>query len=604
MPLRACKAQNRQNPLTYRLFFRYGCELRHIDRPDEVSLYMPRATTIIPPLLLAALVGVLFILLYTGPLADGDCFWHLASGRWIAQHRALPGSDFLTFTVTDHNPFRPASQRIPFLLSQYWLGQLGLYGAWQLGGAAGIVLLRALVYGGILTGLFCWMRRDNRGCLPLVFTTLIGLQLRAISNERPQLFSFAFMPLVLFLLDRAATPTAARKGALLGLPLVMLLWANTHGAYILGCVLCGIYLATHLATCAWQRRRPDLPFVAAATFAMVITLLNPGGTLAWTEISQALPAYIASIYENLSPWYVAVQLQQWYPVYWLYLAACLAGAVWFWRRMAPAHLLTLAALGILSLTALRYLAFPFLAAPLLVRYLPEISWNRTRQALYIAILAGWLGFTWRSDLFAFRAQQTFPVKAAAFLQQNRPAPQLFNYYDWGGYLAWTVPGLKVFIDGRGLVEELSLEHDQVMAGNGGQALFDRYGISTVIIPGLAETTGEPLPLAEQLAAANDWRLVYFDDTALIFVRLVPANRDLIARHPLAPNGVQQQQVLAATRLLAESPDRALLWLTKANALQLLGDRPAAMQAYRQVLRLDPANDWARRMLAAGGEPTP
>lgn len=550
--------------------------------------------------LLAAACCALFFCLFTFPITDGDFFWHLASGRWIAEHHAIPSRDMLSFTVTDHNPFRPESARIPFLLKQYWLGQLVLFGIWQFMGSAGIVLLRAATYTGVLAGLFLWMRRQNRGLSPLVIILLAGLLLREIPNERPQLFSFLFTPLVLLLLEAAAGPGRARRPALVGLPLTMLLWANTHGAYLLGVCLIGLRLVPTVGSDLSQRRKPDLPFVAAGLGAMLITLANPAGPLAWLEFFRSNRAYLASVYENLSPWFVAVRLHDFHPAYWLYLALCLAVLVRQWRKMALADLLTLLALSLLSLTALRYLIFPFLAAPLLTRYLPEQPLQRGSAAAVIALFALWLGLTWNNHLLEFRPRHGFPEAAVTFIRQQRPAAQLFNHYDWGGYISAFAPSVKTFIDGRGLVEELSLLQDELMGGKSWQEAFRRYDINTVVIPGMGETTGAVYPLAEQLNAAPDWRLVFADADALVFVREIPANAAIIDRYALERSALQRHLVGRADRLIAEDPGRAGYWLTKANALQLLGERREAAAAYRRLLALDPANAWAKRMLAIGG----
>ncbi|HEX7808455.1 MAG TPA: hypothetical protein VF608_07020, partial [Thermoanaerobaculia bacterium] len=40
-----------------------------------------------------------------GPIRNYDLFWHLATGRWIAEHHALPSID----------PFAVASDRIAWI---------------------------------------------------------------------------------------------------------------------------------------------------------------------------------------------------------------------------------------------------------------------------------------------------------------------------------------------------------------------------------------------------------------------------------------------------------------------------------------------------------
>jgi tetratricopeptide (TPR) repeat protein len=561
---------------------------------------MPLCKSAIIPKLLLLSFFLTFFLLFTGPVIDGDCFWHLATGRWIAEHGKLPGSDPLSFTVTDHNQFRPESGRVSFLLKQYWLGQLALFGTWQAAGSAGMVLLRAITYTCILAFLYLWMLRHRKGLFPLLLTALAGLLLREIPNERPQLFTFVFMPLVLFLLERGAIRDRLRNPALLLLPLVTVIWANTHGAYILGVVLIALNLACCVITSFLRRQTPDYPYMVVSVVAMAVTLLNPSGAMAWREFFQTLPVYAASVYENLSPFYVAIRLHDWHPAYWAYLLICMTTIATAWRRMALVHLVMLTMLSLLSLTGLRYLIFPLLAAPLLVRYLPEIGWDLRKLLAVTAALAVWVGCSWDRDILSFGTAPRFPAKAADFIRQESPAPQIFNYYDWGGYLAWSIPGMKTFIDGRGLVEEISLLEDRTMNGIEWRQTMDRYGINTVVVPGMSETPGSVYPLAEALAEAADWQLVFSDDTALVFVRELEANRKVIAGHLLDRRLLQAHLVKSAERLISRSPDREEYWQTKANALQLLGDRQGAITAYRRVLQLNPRNDWARRMIAAGG----
>ncbi|MFZ2950807.1 MAG: tetratricopeptide repeat protein [Desulfuromonadaceae bacterium] len=557
-----------------------------------------------PTILLYALILSIFFISFTFPISDGDCFWHLATGRWIFENLALPASDPLSFTVTDHNPWRPESNQIPFLLKQYWLGQLALYGAWKAAGSAGIVLLRAVVYTAILLFLCIWMRRTCRGIAPFVLVVLTGFLLREIPNERPQLFSFLLMPLTLYLLERIfgrEEGEAKNNAALIALPLVMLVWANTHGSYLLGVVLMSCYLVAHLLSCLRTGHRPDRRLLSSFFAAGAISCLNPNGVSAWNVFFSSRTGYSAGIYEYLTPWQAAIQLNGWYPAYWIGILLAAAGFLRCRSTVKPVHLLVMTALIALSLTGLRYLIFPLLAAPLFVRYLPEIPVNIRTASLTVICCALWLGLSWKGNVFfEFRERWKFPAGAAAFMRQQKPSPNSFSHYDWGGYLALTVPGFKTFTDSRGLVEELTLLYDQAIRGESWRATFERYNINTVIMPGMSETSGNIYPLIDALAASSDWHLVFADDSALMFIRDIPPNKGLIARFAMDKQSVQTHLVRLADRLIKENSNREEYWQTKANALQLLGDRQAAMAAYRRTLQLNPDNIWAQRMLSAGG----
>ena len=54
-------------------------------------------------------------------LDDFDTWWHLAAGRWIATHHAVPVTDTLSHTVRDHA-----------WVNMQWLFDLALYGAHQM----------------------------------------------------------------------------------------------------------------------------------------------------------------------------------------------------------------------------------------------------------------------------------------------------------------------------------------------------------------------------------------------------------------------------------------------------------------------------------------
>src|SRR5581483_3627590 len=51
-----------------------------------------------------------------GPIRSYDFFWHLATGRWIVEHRALPVFD----------PFALAAAHVPWINGE-WLWQVAAY---------------------------------------------------------------------------------------------------------------------------------------------------------------------------------------------------------------------------------------------------------------------------------------------------------------------------------------------------------------------------------------------------------------------------------------------------------------------------------------------
>src|SRR5437660_503266 len=62
-----------------------------------------------------------------GPIRSYDFFWHLATGRWIVEHHALPLYD----------PFTLAGAHVPWINGE-WLYEIGLYGAHSAFGLPGV----------------------------------------------------------------------------------------------------------------------------------------------------------------------------------------------------------------------------------------------------------------------------------------------------------------------------------------------------------------------------------------------------------------------------------------------------------------------------------
>ena len=111
--------------------------------------------------------------------------------------------------------------------------------------------------------------------------------------------------------------------------------------------------------------------------------------------------------------------------------------------------------------------------------------------------------------------KSMPVGSVEYIDRMRPPGRLFNSYNWGGYLAWTLyPAYPVYIDGRtDLYGDAFLRRYLRIVGGqeGSQAALDQDGIRLVLIE-----TGSPLAAA--LRRAPDWRLSYADSLASVFER--------------------------------------------------------------------------------------
>jgi hypothetical protein len=108
-----------------------------------------------------------------------------------------------------------------------------------------------------------------------------------------------------------------------------------------------------------------------------------------------------------------------------------------------------------------------------------------------------------------------PVKAVQFIRAAGLTGPMMNTSRWGGYLVWALPEYKVFVDGRGDIFDwagvLRRYFDWAMVQADPERLLDDYRINFCLLQNSD-------PMAYVMPHLLDWRKVYGDEVAVIFVR--------------------------------------------------------------------------------------
>lgn len=156
-----------------------------------------------------------------------------------------------------------------------------LYGFFNFGDSTGIVVMRALLLTGCL-GLLFWRAHRIGAAAWASWAILIpsGLLTLGFTNDRPQLFSY-LLAVLLFLAIEHYERTRVR-GWLWALPLIAVVWANIHGAFLLAVVLLPLYVAmlwlqARLKQQNFRAQHGALTLAALAFLAA--TLINPNGLI-------------------------------------------------------------------------------------------------------------------------------------------------------------------------------------------------------------------------------------------------------------------------------------------------------------------------------------
>ncbi|MBI2308354.1 MAG: hypothetical protein HYU78_13710 [Rhodocyclales bacterium] len=471
------------------------------------------------PLLVGAAT---FLLLLTRPelLNDGDTWWHIATGRWIFAHGAVPASD----------PFSHTFPGAPWTAHE-WLAELFFAAAHAAAGWSGVLALTAAAAATTLALLTRYLLRHLAPIHALLFVALgAGLMLPHLL-ARPHALAAPLVVLWAIALVRARE--AERTPGPLALA-ALLLWANLHGSFPLALLLAGAFAGEAVLAAPAKARRPTLRrwglFLAVA---FAVTLLTPHGFDGWRFAAdfQRLSFSLSRLGEWRSPDFQRLQPLE------IWLLAGAALALVRGLRLPPLRIALLLGLLHLALQHVRHGELLGLLAPVIVAQPfaaqlasstePENGIDRcflslappAGRAATAAVLALMLG----AAVLAHRLDAVRPAAAAtpaAAVQAARaaaaPGP-VFNAYEFGGYLIFA--GIPPFIDARAdfygdafvarFYRAVTVDPPELLP-----QLLDQHRIGWTLLQ-------PQLPAVAALDRLPGWRRLHTDATAVVHVR-VPA----------------------------------------------------------------------------------
>ena len=481
-------------------------------------------------------------------LRDAGIGWHIRNGQLMLQ----------THSVTRVDPFSATMSGQPWFAWE-WLYDALIAAVHHVFGLNGVVFYSAAIVAATFVLVFhVAMRRG--GSLPVTFFLLV-LAMGASAVHflaRPHVLSWLLTVVWFEILDSAAYASRPKEDRLRWLPVLMLLWVNLHGGFLLGFALLAIYLVgggIQYFTCREQRDEIGgwlMRLGTVSAISLLASFINPYGYKLHVHIYGYLTDrfLMNHVTEFLSPDFHGVA-QQCFALLLLVTGAALAGArrklqlprlfvillaaysgLYAARSLPTSSLLLMLVIApLLSETAAKAVERNHIAAWLraLLSRTQEFSIRMERMeaqfqghvwivvvfalGLWACLHGGSIGSA--QLLNAYFDEKRFPVEAAQVIAEREVREPIFCPDQWGGYLIYRLyPQTKVLVDDRHDLYGDQFFKDYlrvVFVQSGWSKVLDQKHVNWVLVP-------KDSSLGTILGQTSPWKLAHEDKTAVLFHR--------------------------------------------------------------------------------------
>jgi hypothetical protein len=428
---------------------------------------------------------------------DGDVSWHIATGQWILDHRAIPHADPFSFTWAG-KPWVPIE----------WLAEVIYASAYRLAGYGGVSATVTAALMALHAAVYLNASRWVRAAL----VPIVAMDFAIIPTmlARPHLLTWPLLAWWCWLLMRAREQNRTPP---LPTALLMVPWANMHGGFVFGLAIAGAFGLEALVASADKKRalRQWLIFGVACALAVFINGNGPEGVIHPLRFTQLQMLPLIDEWKPSSPATT--------PFFFGVLAVTLALIAWKRPRLHWVRWLVLAGLLGLALLQQRHQATFAIVAVML---LPQ-GFARGAEAKSLADpMLRWVAAAGAALLVVVRAAMPFtppeneanPWKLIAAVPPELRAQPVLNGYSMGGPLI--LSGIRPYVDGRGDMygDRLVLGYSRIARGDAKE--FDqavqRWNIRWAILP------NESRGLIALLDRLPEWRRIASDKVGVIYVR--------------------------------------------------------------------------------------
>lgn len=501
-----------------------------------------RLTAFSPILFFLSILLLAFSFNFTLPV-DPDLGWHLRYGEEVVTKGKILTVD--TFSST----YRGLEY-----VNTSWLFDSVIhliYSRWSFGGLtifSAIVTSLAFIIPLVVFKSPIFLK------ITLCFVALYGSSSVLGVGIRSQSFSLVLFSLLVTLVFKYLRE---RKVVLITpIPLIFLVWANVHQSYFIGLLFMLIIWILELPQFFYAGESDNhvpqntrFKWLVFLTISFLVSFgfsgIKPvgvggvhGGNLSQSFSSLLLPLNFASELPTVG--LIRTTIQEWMPpiftdipgtIVILCFIFSVASFIFRIRKFDDLrHLLLLLAFIYYATLSRRNITYYFMVfLPIFLIRMQDIQLNKKLLKLIpqinllisviivvlsASVLIGKIQKN-QEETASFEAYSEsikYPYSAVQFVKDYKPSGNMFNPYDWGGYLIWQLKEYPVFIDGRYPASKVFQEYETVnRLKEGWQDIFKKYDVRWMIIPSDS--------LFEEIVNIDgDWKKIYYDELASVLVK--------------------------------------------------------------------------------------
>ncbi len=446
-----------------------------------------------------------------------DPYWHIKVGEWIASHLEVPHTGI--FSQTQENT--------PWT-SHSWLSEVIMYLIFYAAGWPGLIVMGVVATTASILIMLKYLLEQLSPIRALCLMLLAYGMLFAHIMPRPHILA---LPIMTYWFVQMLRASEKHKAPPLHQALVLILWANIHGSFLIGIAYAGFFAIESVLTAPEGINRAVLTkhwakFLAVSVLCLLVTPYGLQGVLLPLQLTDQ--SYSMSIIsEWASPNFQQLQFLE------ILLYIILGFALTQKMQLPVLRLLLLIGLIHLSLKHGRYssdlmaLQVPLLFAAPLAKHWHELVPDTKRftlsslipatgkgKLLIILALCYWLIYIFSYKDIEYEASKKINAMLSNINKANLPG-NVFSHYNHGGYFIYQ--GLKPFIDSRAELyqDDYIKAYEEAEHLTGGEKplvkLLNKYHISWSFLP----------PETSAIAYFDlnpDWFQVFSNDCAVIHVR--------------------------------------------------------------------------------------